>query len=472
MAEGHYDVIIVGGGPIGLSSAYECVAKRGKRVLLLEQFDIGNQHGSSAGLTRQWRTVYSDRNLCGLALKTSPLWDILMEELGDNEILHRSGVLWFGTPEGNESEGNIPEAVKNLEYYEVDPNTYEQLNKVEIFKKFPFIANAIMDLKDPTGLFSQDAGTIYVKKLISGYQKAFKDKYSQKYNSMDNMKVVGIDYNQPDKIVVTCQDPGPLPISHPFSAERVILTPGTYINHILSSINPKFDKIIDLEIHLWCSTYFRCPSHGPAVKQTGDPQEWPTWYFFGKPKEPVDGAIDFQSYYGFPSMSFEGCGNDQFARVAPAYTSKTEFDFDNYPPSIENRPVDVDAMKFTARFVKKSMPTVDPTLLPEFESTCIAGFAQKQNGEDDPGSGFVLDFLPGSQGRIVLTSGGWAMKFVPMFGKILADLAITGSTEYEDLIVDMKIDRGVLIDPPVKGKPKGKALSTSQRAAMFNKLCC
>lgn len=32
-----YDVIVIGGGPMGLCSAYNC-AKAGKRVLLLERF--------------------------------------------------------------------------------------------------------------------------------------------------------------------------------------------------------------------------------------------------------------------------------------------------------------------------------------------------------------------------------------------------------------------------------------------------
>ena len=36
-----YDVVVIGGGPIGLASAYRC-AKAGKSVLLLERFNFFN----------------------------------------------------------------------------------------------------------------------------------------------------------------------------------------------------------------------------------------------------------------------------------------------------------------------------------------------------------------------------------------------------------------------------------------------
>ena len=89
------------------------------------------------------------------------------------------------------------------------------------------------------------------------------------------------------------------------------------------------------------------------------------------------------------------------------------------------------------------MPDLNPTLNSDTIDTCNAGFAENKNNPDDPG--FVLDFLPGTDKRIVLCTAGWAMKFVPMFGTILADLALNGETEYEPLIKGMSLDRGVLV---------------------------
>lgn len=51
-----YDVIIIGGGPIGLATAYE-VAKAGASALVLEQNNFFNQAGSSNDLARMFRTM-------------------------------------------------------------------------------------------------------------------------------------------------------------------------------------------------------------------------------------------------------------------------------------------------------------------------------------------------------------------------------------------------------------------------------
>ena len=75
---------------------------------------------------------------------------------------------------------------------------------------------------------------------------------------------------------------------------------------------------------------------------------------------------------------------------------------------------------------------------------------------------------------LVLFTGGWAMKFVPVFGKILSDLAIHGQTEYQDLIQPMNINRGILL--PAKDSPEKKIkpskCSVAEKQKALRKIWC
>ena len=120
-----YDVIVIGDGPIGLSAAYQCAVHNNKKVLVLEQFTYGTDHGSSVGYSRQFRICYSERNLCNLAVNASKEWDTLKSELDDYTLMQRTGTLWFGYADITSSEGNINEAnlyalyALNQEYIEL-----------------------------------------------------------------------------------------------------------------------------------------------------------------------------------------------------------------------------------------------------------------------------------------------------------------------------------------------------------------
>ena len=44
----HYEVIVLGGGTMGLAAAWE-LAKRGRRALVLEQFSLVHERGAHSG---------------------------------------------------------------------------------------------------------------------------------------------------------------------------------------------------------------------------------------------------------------------------------------------------------------------------------------------------------------------------------------------------------------------------------------
>ena len=448
-----YDVIVVGGGPMGLSAAYQCAVKEGKKVMIIEQYEFGNTYGSSPGFSRQFRICYSERYLCQLAIESSKEWDKLMQELNDSSLLDRTSCLWFGDATVVSSEGNIDKAAENLKALGVaDYELLEGKEAIQSDERFSFISDAVNDIEDPKALYFCDGDIINVPAVIEGLHK--KLKCSGKADLVENTLVKRIDYSLDDEMRVWI-DQRPQCIR----SKKVILTPGSYVNNVLSALTPTFTEKINHTIYLWSSTYFNSIPSSPSAPM----KKWPIWYFFGQPKE------NLNLYYGFPSEK----KRPDYARVGSAFTSSERFDFKFDPPDITDRPLDQDALSFTSGFVKKSMPSLIPQLLAEEHSTCLAGFAESSDKDDD-GVGFVLDFLPEarSNNRIVLFTGGWGMKFVPVIGKILADLAIKGETEYSQLIKPWNINRGVLVKAggttTIMAEQSVKR-TRLQRAAMFQK---
>jgi sarcosine oxidase len=96
MAE-HFDVIVVGAGAAGSSAAW-WLARRGRRVLVLEQFAALHDRGSSHGTERIFRLGYTDPAYVELALEALPLWRELEREAGVG-LLTTTGVVDFGFPE-------------------------------------------------------------------------------------------------------------------------------------------------------------------------------------------------------------------------------------------------------------------------------------------------------------------------------------------------------------------------------------
>jgi sarcosine oxidase len=101
-----YDVIVVGVGGMGSAIAAHC-ARRGLRVLALEQHAIGHELGSSHGLTRIIRLAYfEDPRYVPLLRRAYALWRELEQGL-DAPLLHVTGALDVGWQEGEVFEGSL-----------------------------------------------------------------------------------------------------------------------------------------------------------------------------------------------------------------------------------------------------------------------------------------------------------------------------------------------------------------------------
>ncbi len=92
-----YDVIVLGLGGMGSATAYH-LARRGSRVLGLEQFGVAHDQGSSHGRTRVIRQAYYEgQDYVPLLFRAYDLWHVLEREAG-TKLLTTTGAIYFGPP--------------------------------------------------------------------------------------------------------------------------------------------------------------------------------------------------------------------------------------------------------------------------------------------------------------------------------------------------------------------------------------
>ncbi len=112
-----YDAVVVGVGGMGSAALFH-LARRGKRVLGLERFDVPNDMGSSHGVTRIIRLAYFEHpDYVPLLRRAYELWRELEVEAGE-QLLHITGIVEAG---GRIYEGAIRSSADHgLRYEAID----------------------------------------------------------------------------------------------------------------------------------------------------------------------------------------------------------------------------------------------------------------------------------------------------------------------------------------------------------------
>ncbi|SHF54089.1 sarcosine oxidase [Cnuella takakiae] len=375
-----YDLLIIGAGPVGLAAAHKC-AQRGLKIMVLEQYNFLNQFSSSAGDTRQFRLQYSEDYMTRLSLESIKYWDEIQEHSKD--ILRtKVGSLWLGVDESSSSEGQIKEAIETMDRLKVP---FEKLTKKEIEAVFGF--NNLPDNYD--GFFQKDGGTINVPATVNTLKKLCSE--SSLVTFLFDEKVTSVALTDTVKVKTEKGE---------YHSEKLLLTTGPYINELINGFN------LELEYEVWqmVSAYFKLKDGS---------RDLPSWFIYENESDSDPGF-----YYGFENCSWSNPG---FLRIAPAFAT------DRFKKPGERKPkANINDLKLTVDWVKKRIPFVDCT--PQYISTCLASIPTKTSKK------MFLDFITTTVNQnknILAFSSGWAFKFVPLLGKICADLLIDGQTQYD-----------------------------------------
>ena len=376
-----YDVIVIGGGPMGLSTAFH-LSKRKTKTLLLEQFTFFNQLGSSAGMSRQFRLPYPEAYMVKLVKQSIPFWEEL-ESLTPTTLRDKVGTLWFGDPTVHSTEGNINEAEKALNELNVPYQslTCEQIEREYHFRHLP---------RNYTGLFQPDGASI---DLRATSQTLYNWNAASPY----------VDMEEESPVTSIRQKGRTFEVTTPkgvFTSGKLVLTPGPFANGVFSLLGFRIE-----------ATYWNMASAFYRITKPGT--QYPTWFVFQN-KDGDNG----NEFYGFPEVSWNYPG-----------TIRVASDFVMQPlDSPEQRTLvpNPKELEYTAQWVRDHMTGLEP--VPLYTSTCLVALSKIPNKE------LLIDFAPAhvpNHENIVLYATGWAAKFTPLLGRILSDLALDGQTPFD-----------------------------------------
>ena len=112
------EVVVVGAGIMGSATAY-ALARQGRDVLLLEQFHVGHEHGSSHGRSRIVRLAYPEVEFVELAREAFAGWRDLEQESGQ-KLLELNGLLELVESAAQSTAGALEAAGAEYELLDAD----------------------------------------------------------------------------------------------------------------------------------------------------------------------------------------------------------------------------------------------------------------------------------------------------------------------------------------------------------------
>jgi sarcosine oxidase len=338
------------------------LAKRGVRVLGLEQFDIPHNKGSSHGFTRMIRTAYYEHSdYVPLVQRAFKLWAEL-EEQSLAKILHVTGGLYLGRPDGELVAGSLKASkTHNL--------SYELFQRHELLEKFPQFR--VPD--DWVGLYEYQAGFVVPELAISAHVDMAM-RYGAEIHG--NEPVVKWETDGAGATVTTKREN--------YLADQIVFCGGAWSDKLVRDLGVKLT--VTRQVSGWVQPLRRDPFLLGVL---------PVWGI-----DKGDGTL----YYGFPMMA----DNPGFkiAHHAPAQ--------DVDPDTIDREPRPEDEKTFRPP-LKFFLPGADGPLI----SMRICMYTSS------PDKHFIVDRHP-AHPRVTIACGfsGHGFKFASVIGQALAELAL------------------------------------------------
>lgn len=367
MAE-HFDVAVVGLGVLGSAAAYYA-AKKGAKVLALEQFELGHVRGASHDTSRIVRKANFEPEYVTLAKSAYDDWAEL-ERVTDQKLLTITGGVFF-VPKG------APVPVENFaRSLTVNDVPHEILSAAEVKKRWPQF-----DIPDTVDtVYTADTGIAHAAKTVATLQNLAR---SHGARIKDNTRV--------DRVTPKASGGVEIETSNGKShADKVILATDAWTNKLLAPLGLH----IPLTVMQEQVTYFK-----PTDVAAFENGRFPTWIWGGDP-----------TFYGFPTYG------------EPTIKAARDYAMNIMDPDQRTFVHSPELFDQLCSFMAKFMP--DKTRQPLRTVTCQYTIT--------PDRRFIITPLEKHKDIIVGLGAAHAFKFAPAFGRVLAELAVDGKTK-EDI---------------------------------------
>jgi sarcosine oxidase len=360
---------IIGAGAMGSAAAYH-LARRGEPVVLVEQFELGHARGSSHGAARITRHSYADPRYARLMPSAFRAWRELEADAGEALYIRTGGVSF--SPTGVDYAARVAASLEELGVPHWHGSGRDFRGRRPVF--------ALPDGYDV--VFESDAGLLAAARAVAVQVELARFHGGSKTTVLDRTPVRAIDLEGAHPVVGTDEAR--------IVADRLIVAAGAWVKRLLPAL------LLPVRVTRQQVLYFR-PAN-PAPFQIG---KFPVFIHKGEGED--------DAFYGMPD--FLGLG------VKAARHAGPEVDPDLHDPTISE-----DYCSVVRRFLRGHIPALGDATI-GFTEVCLYTVA--------PDDEFRVDFLPVRPDVIVASPcSGHGFKFSCLIGRILADLATAGATEF------------------------------------------
>jgi sarcosine oxidase len=255
-----YDCVVLGIGGIGSAALYQA-ARRGWKVLGVEQFSAAHALGSSHGQSRIIRQAYFEHpSYVPLTQRAYQQWEQI-ERASNRQLKVETGLLQVGWPDRGVIQGVLKSATEHR-------LALEKLDYDECCQRFPMFEFR----EDQVGVFEKRAGYLLVDKCVATVIELAKQCGA---DTRFNGRVSNVDFGS-DVIDVTVD-------GVKTRTARLIITAGAWTGQLIPQQNPSLSVV-------------RKHQHWFDFDSAADFSDMPTYLF----------ETEAGYFYGFPKIDDRG----------------------------------------------------------------------------------------------------------------------------------------------------------------------